>query len=250
MDINDYTAKYAAQYQGQGQGWFERVLVAARRQQVFASLNAYPHRSLLEVGCGLEPLFTYWTEFDRCTIVEPSSEFVAKARAAAPAGVEVFKGFLEDVVSEIERHAPFDFVVLSSLLHEVPDAPRLLATVRRLCSTATVVHVNVPNVYSFHRLLALEMGAIRDLFEQSETEKKFQRHTRFDRATLNSLLERCGFEVLRFGTYFVKPFTHAQMELLIDSGTLEHRALKGLERMTKYLPEMGCEMFAEVRPQG
>ncbi len=249
MDIRDYTEKYAAQYRGRGPGWFEATLVAIRRRQVIASLERHPHGRVLEVGCGLEPLLAYWSEFQRLTVVEPSPEFVANARALAAgrADVVVVQGFLEEVAHQLAETAPLDFVVVSSLLHEVGDPERFLRALHALAQPATVLHFNVPNVYSFHRLLAREMGLIADLFEPSQTEKTFQRTTRFDRATLEAMLVSAGFELIRFGTYFVKPFTHAQMERLIDEKILPPELVVGLERMSTYLPDMGAEMFAEVR---
>jgi SAM-dependent methyltransferase len=255
MDIRDYTEKYAAHYRGSGPGWFEATLVGIRRRQVIASLERHRHARVLEVGCGMEPLFAYWTGFPRLTVVEPSPGFVANARAlasaragsAAGAQVDVVQGFLEEVTEQLAGAAPLDFVVASSLLHEVGDPERFLRTLHTLATPETVLHINVPNVHSFHRLLALEMGLIADLFEQSETEKSFQRTTRFDRTKLEAMMVAAGFELLRFGTYFVKPFTHAQMERLIDEKILPPEAVLGFERMSTHLPDMGAEMFVEIR---
>lgn len=251
MDIVDYTRKYTDQYKREGAGWFEPVLVGIRRGKVVESLERYPHGRVLEVGCGLEPIFEWWSGFERLTVVEPCPEFVARARAAADGreAVEVVEGFLEDVAGSLipPRGDFFDFIVVSSLLHEVSDPERLLATLRELSGPDTVLHFNVPNVRSFHRLLALEMGLIGDLFEASETERHFRRHTRFDRARLEGMLSVAGFEVLRFGTYFVKPFTHGQMEKVIDAGILPHSVIYGLDQMICHIPEMGAEMFAEAR---
>jgi hypothetical protein len=243
MDIDDYSKKYAAQY-GAG-GGFEPILVAVRRRQVLASIARHPHRRLLEVGCGLEPLFRHVSDFERLTVVEPSREFAAHARALAAGRVDVaiVEAFLEDA----SLSPAFDFIVVSSLLHEVESPERLLASLRTLCGATTVAHFNVPNVRSLHRLLALEMGLIADLFEASETEKRFQRHTRFDRETLCALVEKCGFEVLRFGTYFIKPFTHGQMEQLLAARILPPEVVDGLDRLTRHLPEHGAEMFVEVK---
>ena len=136
---------------------------------------------------------------------------------------------------------------MSSLLHEVPDPSALLQAVRCLATPSTTVHINVPNVYSFHRLLALEMGLIRSLFEPSATELRFQRHTRFDRESLLKVVADNGFRVLHFETYLVKPFTHDQMDALLRHGIIDLKTLAALGAMTKYLPDMGCEMFVEVR---
>jgi hypothetical protein len=88
---------------------------------------------------------------------------------------------------------------------------------------------------------------IDDLFEQSETEKRFQRRTRFDLPSLLAMVEENGFRVLASGTYFVKPFTHSQMEQLLRHGIIDMRIVDALDRMTAYMPDLGCEMFVEVR---
>jgi hypothetical protein len=55
----------------------------------------------------------------------------------------IHSGFLEDISNKI---APdFNFIVLSSLLHEVEKPVFLLENVKNLCSSNTVVHINVPN---------------------------------------------------------------------------------------------------------
>src|SRR5216684_6644044 len=178
IDIDDYSQKYAGQY---AEGTFETVLVRVRRKYILEALGRYPHASILEVGCGLEPLFRF-VEDVAFTIAEPSPEFVRNARAlAGTRDVTVIEGFLEAAAPSLAGE-PFDFVVVSSLLHEVSDPAAMLGAVRSLSHAGTTVHFNVPNVRSFHRLLALESGLIDDLFEQSETERRFQRHTRFDSA--------------------------------------------------------------------
>jgi SAM-dependent methyltransferase len=245
MDIEDYTQRYAAQY---AEGGFETVLVAVRRRQVLESIAGHPHRHVLEIGCGLEPLFASGLDFDSFTVVEPSEDFVANARsvAAGRSDIDVRQGYLEDVAPRLQGR-PFDFVIASSLLHEVQDPIRFLRAVRSVCGPETVIHLNVPNVRSFHRLLALEMGLIESVFEQSEMERRFQRRTRFDLDALRAMMTAEGMDVIRDGSYLVKPFTHAQMEAMIAAGIVDGRVLAGLERMVAHLPGMGCEIFVEAR---
>lgn len=45
-------------------------------------------------------------------------------------------------------------MILSSLLHKVEDSQRFLRAVFKCCTENTVVHINVPNADSIHRLLA------------------------------------------------------------------------------------------------
>jgi methyltransferase family protein len=243
MDFSDYARNYIDAYKS---GGFEPILARARRQKVLSCIGGHPHRMVLEVGCGFEPLFADVQGFDEYWIVEPLAEAV-KAVKAHPFDerIHVVEGFLED------RHrslpGDFDFIVLSGLLHEVADPNGMLEIVHLHCGSGSVVHINVPNVNSFHRLLALEAGLINDIFEESEMDRRFQHHSHFDRAGLVEMVENHGFEVLEWGTYFVKPFTHSQMEGMLAAGTIDMRVVEGLNRMTRYLPDLGCEMFVNAR---
>lgn len=245
IDIDDYSAKYAEQYE---HGGFETILVAVRRRQVLEAMSRGPHRRVLEVGCGLEPLFTSFEGWDHFTVVEPSPEFAnrAKVLAAGRDDVRVVQAFFEDAAAELPSEPP-DFVAVSSLLHEVQDPRRLLKAIRAVCGPETVVHINVPNVRSFHRLLALEMGLIGDLFAASELERRFQRHTRFDMYALGRMVEEEGFAVQRSGSYFVKPFTHAQMQAMLNAKIIDVKVIEGLAAMSAHLPEMGSEIFVDAR---
>lgn len=246
MTAADYDRQYAQQY---AEEQFETILVRIRRERVLASLGPHAPRTVLEVGCGMEPLFAFYEGFERHTIVEPSPQFVENARrlAAGDERVEVVQGTLESSANALAGRT-FDAVVLSSLLHEVPDARAVLRAVRIVCDEHTVVHVNVPNVRSFHRLLAVEAGLIEDVFEPSEMERRFGRHDRFDAASLHALLEGEGFRPFSQGTYFVKPFTHAQMDAILASGAFDRAALlRGLDGMVNHMPDLGCELYADVR---
>lgn len=246
IDRDDYVARYAADYDAMS---FEKTIVAVRRRRVLSTVGYYPHAHLLEVGCGLEPLFGHIDDFSTFTVVEPSTQFAARATelAGSDTRIRIVNTTLEE--SRASRtECPFDMVVVSSLLHEVPDPDRLLASIRAVCGRETVVHINVPNVRSFHRLLALEMGLVDDVFDASETERRFGRQTRYDLDTLTRTVQRAGFEVIRSGTYFVKPFTHDQMANVLAARILPDGVIEGLDRMVRHLPGMGAEAFVELRP--
>jgi Methyltransferase domain len=240
-----YAESYAAQYNSQS---FELLLVAARRRRVLSSLAGHPHDRVVEVGCGLEPLFPYVDRFSSYTVVEPEPTFAEAAAQVADGlpSVSVVTARLEDVARELIATRP-DFVILSSLLHEVSEPRVLLQAIRTICTPETVVHVNVPNVMSFHRLLAVKMGLIADPFQQSEMERRFGRHERFDLAALLALARDMSFEVIESGSYFVKPFTNYQMDLLLDTVDRES-LLDGLDRMIEYMPDLGSELYADIRP--
>lgn len=227
---------------------FEQSQARYRKRKVIESLEKHQPRSILEIGCGLDPIFNYYAAFDHCTIIEPGDDFVRLAREQARSkdAIVFVHGTLEENVETL-LETPYDFIILSSLLHEVGDSKRLLDATARLCSPTTIVHINVPNARSFHRLLALEMGLIGNLFEKSATQRRMQQSHTFDVDSLAELVSQSGFQVIEQGTFFIKPFTHAQMGSLQAAGLVNDLMLDGLYRLSRHFPDNGSEIFMNVR---
>lgn len=225
---------------------FESVLSNMRKKQVLLSMNKYKYNNILEIGCGLNPLYPYVNGWKSYTIVEPGTEFLDGLKGQNSYNINIYNGFLEDVYEELLNNE-FDYIFLSGVLNQVPNLQIFFKAMGKLCNSDTIVHINVPNAYSFHRLLALEMGYISNIFEKSESNNKHQVKWIFDKDSLYEVVQNNGFEVLDFGTYFIKLFTNEQMEKLTDLGIFEKDLLQGLENMVKYLPDMGCEMFVNIR---
>lgn len=184
-------------------------------------------------------------------IAEPGELFVNNARSLSKnekKDIAVVLGFLEDQIDTIKQMSVnFDFVILSSVLHELDDPQKMLNTIRDLCKDNTVVHINVPNANSMHRLIAIEAGLINDVHEQSAQMQKMQRRRTYDMDLLMEEIEKAGFEVVDSGSYFIKPFTHLQMQKCLDEGIINDKVLDGLEKLVKYLPEYGAGIYVNVR---
>ncbi|MCE2659203.1 MAG: class I SAM-dependent methyltransferase [Rubrivivax sp.] len=246
-DLAEYTQQYRSLP-------FEPIQIEYRRRLVLQKVRALAPARLLEVGCGERPLFLDLPN-TACTVVEPTAAFAAQARQLAgeqPSGAQparVVEGFLEDFADQQVAGRPsFDMIVASCVLHEVPDPRRFLSALRRLCGPGTVVHVNVPNARSVHRLLAVAMGLIDDPTATSDTQRTMQqRDTVYDLASLRQAMAGAGLDVATHGSLFVKPFTHRQMQQLVDQGFMTRAMLDGLDRLVKWMPEMGSELWVHAR---
>lgn len=240
-DLDRYQAEYDALS-------FEAVQVRYRRKKVCELLARLRPRRVLEVGCGRAPLFLDYTDFAVMHVVEPGDRFHANAVASAKgrADVLVHHGTIEHVAPALAGEA-FDAIVMSSVLHEVADPMTLLGAVKTLCSTGTMLHVVVPNARSFHRRLAVEMGLIDSVFERSPTQQRMQQSQTFDVEALQALLRASGFDVVDTGTFFIKPFTHAQMAALYEQRFLTDQMLDGLYAMSEHLPGIGSEIYVSAR---
>ena len=242
-----YPDSYAGDY------GFESVMVAARQRLVLDMLRKAAPRVVLEVGCGMDLLGARARDcglaVEQWIIVEPAERFCAAARALSYDGarVEVIRGFFEDAVDAVRERCirPPDFIVCSGLLNEVADPGRLLAAAKSLLAAPGIVHVNVPNALSLHRRLAKAMGLIAAESELTERNRRLAQYRVFDFDSLTGLAQEAGFSVVDRGGYFVKPFTHAQMESI--AGVLSEQVLDGLWQLGRDMPELAAEIYVNLR---
>lgn len=225
---------------------FEVIQAQYRKRLLLELLDTHQPKRILEVGCGWDTIANSWQGFDHLCIIEPGSEFAEKARqdTAENSKISVVQHFLED--ADLQA-GDYDLILLSSLLHEVPDVEAFMLSAKALCSADTLVHVNVPNAKSMHRLLALEMGLIDTLYAPSELQKTFNQPRIFDLQSLKTLADLTGFEVVSEGSFFMKPFTHAQMHTLAQTGFANQAMLDGLWALTKHFPENGSEIYINLK---
>lgn len=242
-DLERYQSDYASLP-------FEQTQAAFRRRRIIEHLERFRPARILEVGCGEEPLFLHYQNCEAMHVVEPAARFHEHAERLARerTGVQVHLGTLEALAGSLAG-VGFDCIVLGSVLHEAQDPAALLEAVRSLCHARTTVHVYVPNARSLHRLLALEMGLITDVHEVSATQQRMQQSVTYDAEGLAAALDQAGFSVEETGSFFIKPFTHAQMASLQASGILDARMLEGLYGLGRHLPGHGSELYAIARPK-
>lgn len=239
-NIDDYVEQYKALP-------FEQLQIQFRRKLVLNQISRFAPRRLLEVGCGELPLFLDLPTDIDVTIVEPAAVFVENARTLA-SGMErinILQGYIE--TADL-KDSQFDMIVLSCVLHEVPDPTAMLTAIARLCGPSTLLHVNVPNLRSMHRLLAVSMNLITDPSHKSETQRLMQQRDKpYDMQSLIAELASSGFDVTEQGSLFVKPFSHKQMQELVDIGFMSLAMLDGLDRLVEWLPDLGSEIWVHAR---
>ncbi|MDC3391618.1 class I SAM-dependent methyltransferase [Candidatus Thioglobus sp.] len=240
-DIDSYSKNYL-----ENENSFEKYQVHYRRKNTLEQIQLYKHQHIVEVGCGMEPLFEYFDDFLSMTVIEPSDKFFRNAVEKSNKNLNV------TLINELFENAQLntkliDFILVSSLLHEVPNVESFLFDIKSKCSEDTVIHINVPNSKSFHRLLGYKSGIINEPEEFSDNNRKFQINRIFNSLSLKNLVEKAGFEIINSGSYFVKPFTHQQMKLLLEQNIINEKALDGFYNMIEYLPDLGSEIYVNIK---
>lgn len=231
---------------------FESICSRARQRRNIAFLTQHRPRRILEVGCGAMILARMEgadaLDFDSWTIVEPEPDFVAAARQATDgdARFRVVPGYLEAVLPDLLAAQPqgFDAAILAGLLHETAAPAALLAAAVQALSPGGHLLASVPNARSFHRLLAVEAGLIPAPQTLSPRDKALGHPVVFDAAGLTALVEAAGLTGLTLDGYLFKPFTHAQMERVLDaeSPALLDALVDGLITLGRQFPDHAAEI--------
>ncbi len=247
--ISDYGTAYRENY------GFEQVLVESRRKIILELLDKILPRTVVEVGCGTELLLKQVLEkysinspIEQWVVVEANNEFAKSAeKADFPSGIfRVVNGFAEDSVEAILdqfKRGP-DLVICSSLLHEVDNLTEIVIALSNMLSPGAYLHANVPNALSLHRQLAVSMGLTQSEKDLGERNKLLQQARIFTMEELIAILEERGFEIVETGGYFIKPFTHSQMD---NIPFMNPELLDGLFQLGRKLPEIAAEIYVNAR---
>lgn len=221
---------------------FEDVLRTYRYHHVLNLFSKFGSKNILEIGCGYNPIFEYYSDFDSMTIVELDIHFYQDAiqKANGNPKIKIINKPIQFCIDDLG--SGFDLILISGFLHEIDNPQEVLTLVRNICSSTTKVISFVPNAKSFHRVLAYEAGLINQIYDFSDNDKKFGRRLVWDVNSFSELFKSAGFKVELTETYFIKPFAHYQMRKLLDDEIINDKILDGLNKMIKYMPEMGCEI--------
>lgn len=225
---------------------FENTLRKYRMQHIVHYLQGVKTDNILEIGSGDNPLFLFYNDFKRMDIVEPGNIFYSetKSKIGGDQRISIINAFIEEQAQFMQND--YDVIVIGGFLHEIDNPEEVLRCVKKLTNSNTKVITYVPNADSFHRILAVEAGLIQSNYQFSENDQLFGRRNIFDYNSIKVLFTSCGYEVLKTESYFIKPFTNKQMNVLMESSILSDEILEGFFKIIKYFPQFGCEIFLEA----
>ena len=229
-------------------GGFEKKLINYRRRhliRLFANLDS---KNIVEIGCGTQPIFCWYNNFKKITIIERSKEFCDIAISLLDDqdneksnNISIINNSFEEC-RNLDEYT--DFIVLSSILHEVDNPKLFMNHLKSLLKGGEHIYVNVPNAHSLHRLIALEAGIIKEQKEISSRGTFFKTMRVFSVDDLKDLAISSGFTVVDFGTLGLKPFTHEQMDKIINDSYSDSELLtEALFNSDNIVPGMGSEIW-------
>lgn len=221
---------------------FENIQASYRKRKFFENISKLPEiNSVLEIGCGTSSIFEI-KKFKINYLIEPVVEFCNRlSKRTSISDIVICNDFLED--SNLQ--STFDLVVISCVLHEVPNPDKFIRKAISYLGSNGYIYIDVPNAKSFHRYLAVSTGHLKSIYDVSTTQRHMQQSAHvFTTETLRSYLEGHGLQVLESGGYFIKPFHHQRMQVLVDQNIITKVDLDGFFDLGESLGEFGSEIYA------
>lgn len=162
-------------------------------------------------GLELGPASGYMTQhlihdFDFLEIVDGSLDMIEMIPESAN---------LSKVHSMFEEYQPkdkFDTVIMSHVLEHVEKPVELLQRIQNWMEPNGVLIISVPNAKSIHRLVAVEMGMLKSIYELNERDLKLGHYRVYDSESLEKDAIRAGFKIESKGGSFLKPVSNGQIE--------------------------------------
>lgn len=228
---------------------FEQYQVKYRRKKTLEIIKILKPDNILEIGCGIDSIFNYMEGYKQFTVVEPAEFFYHKAIEDSKGceNIVCINDFFEQAVDKLKQIEPFDLIICSGLLHEVENPDKFIDKMMELCRENTMIHIDVPNALSFHRLLTYKAGKMASVYEKSEVQNKLQQRDIYDLEKLISFVDKKGFTVVDKGSYFPKFFTHEQMQRILDEKIIEPWVLDGLYGLNEYIGDYGSEIYITMK---
>ena len=191
-------------------------------------------RNTLELGCAtgeltslLEPLVA------RYDVVEGSQHNIDVASARVPGA-----NFTLSMWEDFEPQRAYSDIVLCNAIEHVSDPASLLVRVRDWLEPDGRVHIVVPNGYSLHRLVGVEMGFLPEPLFLSPGDVA-QGHVRnYTVDTLLAEIRGSGMRVANLQPVFLKLLSNPQML------GWEWSLIEAIHNVAQRFPEHGAEIYA------
>jgi len=152
---------------------------------------------------------TLQTHFKKIVCVDGSSKVLNALKNKFPE----FE-FVHSLFEEFKPEEKFDTILMTHVLEHVRDPIELLKMTKEWVSEEGIIIIVVPNAFSFHRMLGLEMGLLDDLHELNESDKSVGHRRVYDSETLRKDITAGGLNVKESKGIFVKMLDNLTIEKL------------------------------------
>jgi 2-polyprenyl-3-methyl-5-hydroxy-6-metoxy-1,4-benzoquinol methylase len=172
-------------------------------------------------------------DFNELTIVDGAAELLAHIPDAPN---------LKKVHSLFEDFKPpelFNTVIMEHILEHVDNPSHILGLAKKWLAPGGRLLVGVPNGNSFHRLLGVQMGLLKNQCDLNERDHAVGHRRVYTQASLRKEIEGAGYEVIHMGGIFFKTLSNKQMQEQFSP-----ELLRGFFELGKMFQENSSDIYA------
>ena len=174
------------------------------------------------VESGLEP-----------DLVEGSATLAKELSRRFP-NLDVSHQLFEDFVP----NRKYDTIIMGHVLEHVLDPIHILQKYKNFLTPQGIIWASVPNANSIHRQAAVEMGMLSEVTALNEADIRHGHRRVYTPEIFQSTFQSAGFEVIKFGGYWLKPLSNAQIQ-----ETWSEEMVNAFCVMGRKYPEISGEMY-------
>jgi len=227
----------SANWYTSGQLDFDRRLVDFRFRSMEPHLTG---SNCLELGSGDGVMTRRLAQrFERMTVVE-GSKHLLDVIPDAPNLTKVHSLF-----EDFKPAEPFDVIIMEHVLEHVEDPVAILRLAKDWLADTGMIVAGVPNAHSFHRLAAVKMGMLKDIYELNSRDHDVGHRRVYSWDALRADIEAAGLRTELMTGVFFKPLSNGQ----IDQNWTD-QMIEGFYELGKDFPENAAEITAICRRPG
>ncbi len=197
------------------------------------------NKSILELGPAEGHMTRKLVEITNdLTVVDGSGIFLKRLKLKYPY-INTIHSYFENM--NLEKK--FDIILLCHILEHVNNPVKILSFLKRNMHESTKIIVTVPNAYSIHRLLGVEMGLLKDVHELNSSDLKVGHRRVYDFDLLIDDCKKAGLKVIHKQGIFLKPFSNSQLE------KFPRKVWEGLYKLGDKFPNNCAELLLVCQNQ-
>jgi hypothetical protein len=234
----------------------ENVYSLLRQKRASGLIEAHKSKKILEIGIGANPVLCCLSrnsKIETLVSLEPNAffatrykKFMGELEYQAVIDLKLIESSLEDCdLNQLRNYfAGFpDFIVINSVIHEVPDLDIFFSSIKEMCDSHTLIHLNVPNGISLHKQL---YDQLRDKEIDNKSALISGRIREFTPKSLQEIVSQYGFDVIELSTVGYKPFTMDQLSAMENCLEIDMPKMEDLAKITTS-DDWGAEIEMLIR---
>ncbi len=202
--VNDLD-KYIGNYTGLKASVEERFMTKAT---IELARQLCKNKHVLHMGLGNGLVARFLDNIvSKQTIIEGSSLILDKFSFSSKK-----TDFIEVLFENFQSENKFDIILANHVMEHVANPINVLNYIKLFLGKRGKIFITVPNANSIHRLIGVEMGLLKDIFELNKSDIKAGHKRVYNLKSLSNDVIKAGLNIEDSGGYNLKMVSLSQMQ--------------------------------------